>query len=226
MTERLRDETNGPIGVFGGTFDPIHFGHLRTAFEILQALSFGQVIFMPCGDPPHRGETFADPLLRLEMVKVAIESQPGLVVDDRELRRDGPSYSVDTFSELRDENPDRSLALIIGMDAYLGLNRWHRWRDLLELTHVVIAHRPGWRAPDMGELGELVANRGTHRINDLHSELSGRIYIHDVTQLEISSTEIRDLIAGGRDPRFLVPDRVREVIQRSGCYATAGEPGR
>lgn len=207
-----------PIGIFGGTFDPIHYGHLRTAFEMLQALRFDEVRFMPCGDPPHRGKTYADAELRLRMVEQAIAGQPGFVVDDRELRRDGPSYSVDTLTALREEFPQQPLALIIGMDAFLGLPRWYEWREIMQLAHVVIAHRPGWRAPDMGILGEVLAERGTHRIENLHMTQAGHIYIHDVTQLEISSTEIRELIAVGRDPIFLMPDEVRNVINESGCY--------
>ncbi len=212
------------IGVFGGTFDPIHYGHLRTAFELLQALRFDEVRFMPCGDPPHRGQTFADAELRLQMVQVATAGQAGFVVDDRELKRQGPSYSVDTLSTLRADYPERPLGLIVGMDAFLGLTRWRQWREILELAHVVVAHRPGWRAPDMGPLGELLTERGTHRINDLHESLAGKIVIHDVTQLEISSTDIRDLVAGGRDPRFLTPNAVREVINQSGCYAGTDKP--
>jgi nicotinate-nucleotide adenylyltransferase len=207
------------MGIFGGTFDPIHYGHLRTAFEMLQALRFDEVRFMPCGNPPHRGKTYADAELRLEMVRVATEGQHGFVVDDRELRRDGPSYSVDTLATLRNEFPLRPIALMIGMDAFLGLPKWYQWREILQLAHIVVAHRPGWRAPDIGPLGELLADRGTHRIGDLHQAKSGHIFIHDVTQLEISSTEIRELVAVGRDPRFLMPDSVRDVIDRSGCYA-------
>jgi nicotinate-nucleotide adenylyltransferase len=209
------------IGIFGGTFDPIHYGHLRTAFEMLQALRFDEVRFMPCGNPPHRGKTYADAELRLEMVRVATEAQHGFVVDDRELRRDGPSYSVDTLATLRNEFPLRPIALMIGMDAFLGLPKWYQWREILQLAHIVVAHRPGWRAPDIGPLGELLADRGTHRIGDLHQAKCGHIFIHDVTQLEISSTEIRELVAVGRDPRFLMPDAVRDVIEKSGCYAVA-----
>jgi nicotinate-nucleotide adenylyltransferase len=176
---------------------------------------------MPCGDPPHRGTTFASAEQRLEMVQVATQAQHGFVVDDRELRRAGPSYSVDTLSALRSEYPLRPLAMIIGMDAFLGLQKWYQWREILQLAHIVVAHRPGWRAPDVGPLGELLADRGTHRIGDLHQAKSGHIYIHDVTQLEISSTDIRELIAVGRDPRFLMPDGVRDVIASTGCYAVA-----
>ena len=209
------------MGIFGGTFDPIHYGHLRTAFEMLQALRFDEVRFMPCGSPPHRGTPVANASLRLQMVQLATEGQHGFVVDDRELQREGPSYSVDTLTALRGEFPLRSLALIIGMDAFLGLPKWYQWREILQLAHIVIAHRPGWRAPDMGPLGELLADRGTHRIGDMHQAKSGHIYIHDVTQLEISSSEIRELVAAGRDPRFLMPDAARDVIEQSECYAAA-----
>ncbi len=212
-----------PIGVFGGTFDPIHYGHLRTAFEMLQALSFDEVRFIPCGDPPHRGTTFADADSRFEMVRVATEDQPGFVIDDRELRRDGPSYTVETLETLRAEFPERSMGLIIGMDAFLGLPRWHRWTEILNLAHIVVAHRPGWKAPDIGPLGEMITATGTHRVQDLHDATHGRLHIHAVTQLEISSTEIRDLIAAGRDPRFLMPDAVRDVIAGNRCYGELDE---
>jgi len=208
-----------PIGIFGGTFDPIHYGHLRTAFEMLQALRLGEVRFVPSGDPPHRGRTFASAQLRLDMVRVATSGQPGFTVDDCELRRDGPSFTIDTLATIRQEHPATSLGLIIGMDAFLGLTSWRRWDDILDLAHIVVAHRPGWKAPDIGELGDLITAHGTHRVDDLHDKSHGRVHIHAVTQLEIASTEIRDLIAAGRDPRFLMPDAVRDVIWESGCYA-------
>jgi nicotinate-nucleotide adenylyltransferase len=208
-----------PIGLFGGTFDPLHYGHLRTAFELWQVLRLAEVRFMPTGSPPHREEPLAPAQLRLDMVRAAVADQPAFVVDDREVRRAGVSYSVDTLTELRAENPKRSLCLILGMDAFLGLPNWHRWRDLLDLAHVVVAHRPGWRAPTMGPLGEVMVDRGTGSVRDLHEQLGGRIYVHAVTQLEISSTDLRQLIAAGRDPRYIVPEEVRRIIRETKCYA-------
>jgi nicotinate-nucleotide adenylyltransferase len=120
---------------------------------------------------------------------------------------------------MREQHNDASLGLIVGMDAFLGLTSWHRWDELLDFAHIVVAHRPGWRAPDIGVLGELLTAHGTHRVDDLHENRQGRIHIHAVTQLEIASTEIRELVAVGRDPRFLTPDAVRDVILESGCYA-------
>ena len=208
-----------PMGIFGGTFDPIHYAHLRTAFELQQALRLREIRFLPAGNPPHRDRPFADAQLRLKMVELAAAGQPGFVVDDREVRKEGPSYSVETLAELRHEYPDWSLCLIVGMDAFLSLPKWHQWRELLQLAHLVVAHRPGWRAPSMGPLGELLVDHGTGRIGDLHEQRYGCIYVHAVTQLEISSTEVRQLIAMGRDPRFLMPDSVRKLILETNCYS-------
>ena len=208
-----------PIGLFGGMFDPIHYGHLRTAFELWQALKLAEVRFMPAGSPPHKQMTHASAELRLAMVKAAIADQKGFVVDDREIRRKGVSYSYDTLAELRAEYPDRSLCLLLGMDAFLGLPDWHRWRELLDLAHIVVAHRPGWKAPTMGPLGEVMVDRGTGSVRDLHDNRAGRVYIRAVTQLEISSTDLRQVITSGLDPRYLVPEEVRKIIRETGCYA-------
>ena len=218
-TQASTPPDGGPIGIFGGTFDPIHYGHLRTAFELWQTLKLSEVRFMPSGNPPHRVRTLADAALRVEMVRAAVSDQPAFVVDDREVRRAGASYTVDTLTELRAEFPHRSLCLLLGMDAFLGVPGWHRWRELFDLAHIVIAHRPGWKAQTQGPLGELMVDRGTGAVNDLHRSPAGRIYVHAVTQLEISSTELRQIIDAGRDPRYLVPDGVRQIIRDSGCYA-------
>ena len=157
--------------------------------------------------------------MRLAMVRAAVEDEPAFSVDDREVRRTGLSYSVDTLTELRAENPDRSICLLLGMDAFLGLPGWHRWREIIGLAHVVVAHRPGWKAPTQGPLGEVMVDHGTGTIRELHELPAGRIYVHAVTQLEISSTELRQLIARGGDPRYLVPDSVCRVLRDTGWYA-------
>jgi nicotinate-nucleotide adenylyltransferase len=216
---------NPPVGVFGGTFDPIHFGHLRTAFEVLQAVRLREVRFVPAGDPPHRDPPRVDAVQRLEFVRAAVAEQPGFIVDDREIRRSGRSYSVLTLEELRAELPATPLCLIVGMDAFVGLPAWHRWQELLELAHVVVAPRPGWEAPAAGVLGDLLAERGVDAAEALHNALAGRILIQPVTQLEISSTELRDLLAAGRDPRYLVPDSVRALIRAHHSY-TVPQPTR
>lgn len=207
-----------PMGIFGGTFDPIHYGHLRTAFELQQALRLNEIRFLPAGNPPHRDQPIAAAQLRLEMVRAATAGHSGFVVDDREVSKVGPCYSVETLAELRHEYPDRSICLIVGMDAFLSLPKWYQWRELLQLAHLVVAHRPGWRAPGMGPLGELLVDRGTGRVGDLHEARSGCIYIHAVTQLEISSTDVRQQVAMRRDPRFLMPDAVRKLILDANCY--------
>lgn len=209
----------GPLGIFGGTFDPVHHGHLRTAFELREALRLGEVRFLPTGNPPHREGTLANAEMRLAMVRAAVADQPGFTVDDRETRRSGLSYSVDTLGELRAEFPQRSICLLLGMDAFLGLPNWHRWREILELAHVVVAHRPGWKAPVQGPLGEVMVDHGTGSVRDLHDAPAGKVFVHAVTQLEISSTELRALIARGRDPRYLVPDSVCKLLRETGWYA-------
>ena len=211
----------GPVGIFGGTFDPIHLGHLRTGFELLQLLSLAELRWIPVGDPGHREAPLASAELRLAMLRAAVADQPGFVVDDREMRRAGASFTIDTLEELRAELPGRPLCLVLGMDAFLGFTRWRRWQDILVLAHLVVAHRPGWERPMEGELGGLLAARGTTLAADLHAATAGRIYVHAVTQLEISSTGLRDIITSGRDPRFLVPEPVRTIILETGCYARA-----
>jgi nicotinate-nucleotide adenylyltransferase len=208
----------GPIGILGGTFDPIHFGHLRAALELLERLQLAEVRFIPCREPPHRRAPSRGADLRLDMVRAAVEGETRFRVDERELRRVGPSYTVDTLMSLRAEFPARSLCLLLGMDAFLGLPGWHRWTELLDYAHMVVAHRPGWIAPCDGPLGELLDSHRANRAKSVHESLSGRIVVTPVTQLEISSTELRSALANGGDPRYLVPDGVREIILRSGCY--------
>ena len=206
------------IGIFGGTFDPIHFGHLRPALEILDALFLDEIHFIPAGQPPHRRAPGAPAALRLEMVQAAVAGDARLRVDERELRRAAPSYTVDTLAGLRAEYPGALLALIVGMDAFLGLPGWHRWRSIFDFAHVIVAHRPGWELHNDGVLGELVGQRRAESADALLQTTAGRILFQPVTQLEISSTRVRECIAAGGDIRYLVPDAVRELIRKSDCY--------
>lgn len=206
------------IGIFGGSFDPIHYGHLRPALEILHTLSLDQIRFVPSSQPPHRGAPLASAELRLAMVKAAVADESRFTVDERELRRTAPSYTVDTLTELRREFTADTLVLIVGMDAFLGFPGWHRWQEIFDLAHVVVAHRPGWVLQTDGALGALLSERLVLQPQTALTAPAGRVLMLPVTQLEISSTRVRQLAAAGNDIRYLVPDAVRELILNSNCY--------
>lgn len=206
------------IGIFGGSFDPIHFGHLRPALEILEALALDEIRFVPAGQPPHRGRPVAPVSLRLQMLKAALGDEPRFVVDERELRRAGPSYTVDTLTELRHELPHAQLILIVGLDAFLGFPEWHNWHQIFEYAHVIVAHRPGRMPLLEGELADALCERRVDHGADLFAGAGGRVWLRPVTQLEISSTQIRAAVAAGGDPRYLVPEAVRQLILDSHCY--------
>jgi len=207
------------IGILGGTFDPVHFGHLRTGVELLECLGLAEVRCVPCRIPPHDKAPVATTEQRVAMLRAAIGETPGLVVDDREVHRAGPSYSVDTLESLRTDFPDRPLCLIVGMDAFAGLPTWYRWEELLSLAHIVVAHRPGAARPGAEPLRSLLDRCRTVDPAALDTAPAGRILLHTVTQLDISSSGIREIVADGRSPRYLLPDRVAEMIASSGCYA-------
>lgn len=207
-----------PVGLFGGSFDPVHVGHLRTAWELLTGLGLAEVRFIPSRLPPHRVAAIAPAALRLRMLEAAVAGQPGFVVDDCELRREGPSYTVDTLTGLRASEPQRPLVLILGMDAFLGLPGWHRWREIPALAHIVVVQRPGWTQRFEGELGQFFADRELHEPAALAAAPAGGILLRQVTQLEIASSSIRSLVAAGGDPRYLVPDGVRELMQSNRIY--------
>jgi nicotinate-nucleotide adenylyltransferase len=213
------------IGVFGGAFDPVHIGHLRTAYEMLHELVLDELRFVPASLPPHREPPIASVELRLAMLQAAIPAHEHISIDQRELRRSGTSYTVDTLVSLREEFPDASLCLIIGMDAFLAFTSWHRWREILELAHIVVAYRPGTELPVTGAIGELLEARRTGDKVDVVRQPSGRILIQPTTQLHISSSAIRRIVAQGGDPRYLVPGPVRELIMESDCYAKLVDAG-
>ena len=210
------------IGILGGTFDPIHFGHLRTALDVLETLGMEQLRFIPCGNPPHRDPPRASAAQRLAMLQAAIIAESRFVADDREIRRGGPSYMVETLESLRSEvGKQQALALILGLDAFAALTGWHRWQELIGLVHLVVMTRPGWSAGDIlhPELQSLVSE---HQVDDREScntRAAGGVIFCPVTQLNIASTDIRQRLQAGRDVRYLLPDSVLDLIKQQQLYS-------
>jgi nicotinate-nucleotide adenylyltransferase len=212
-----------PFGVFGGMFDPIHYGHLRTAHELHELLGLEAVAFVPAGDPPHRAAPFADAATRLAMVRAATGDDPRFRVDDRELRRAGPSYTILTLQELRAERGTQPLVLILGMDAFAGIDLWHRAAEIATLAHIVIALRPQAGLPQGGLAAALLRERRCEDPERLAGSPAGLVHVSDNTQLDLSSSAVRAVIAGGRDPRYLMPEAARRIILARGSYARPGD---
>jgi nicotinate-nucleotide adenylyltransferase len=202
------------IGIFGGTFDPVHFGHLRPLRELHDALGFERLHLVPAAVPPHRPAPLADAAQRLAMLQLACAGSPDWVVDDRELKREGPSYTVDTLLELRTVYPDATLCLVLGQDAALGLTDWHRWTELFELAGIAIMARPGSTAalPDWARQREVPG-----RMEFCRDPL-GHCYRHPVTPVDISATRVRELVAAGGDITDMVPAAVSDYIRDHGLY--------
>lgn len=209
------------IGLFGGTFDPIHLAHLRTVLDVQETLALEQVRFIPSADPPHREAPDVSAEQRAEMARLAIQHQSGFTLDCRELDRDGPSYTVLTLESFRQElGTDQPLCLIVGTDAFLGFPKWHRWQELMPLCNVAVMVRPGYQLqnhdfPD-GWLGQYRVSVADF---DLHKP-SGQVVEVPVTQLDISATDIRKRLGSGRDIRFLVTDEVSQYILHHGLYGS------
>ena len=211
-----------PIGILGGTFDPIHYAHLRLAEEMADALALGEVRFIPASVPPHRATPRVTAADRLAMTRAACAGNPRFVVDDRECRRQGPSFTVDTLMDLRaDLGNQRPLCLLMGVDAFLGLTTWSRWETLFDLTHIAIAHRPGF-ALDPAEmppaLAQYLERLAAASISQIHAAAAGRIWLQPITPLDISATVIRAAIRGGLSPRYLLPDSVLDYIRSNTLY--------
>lgn len=206
------------IGIFGGTFDPVHFGHLRPALEVQQALGLQEVRFIPAGQPPHRAIPVATAKQRLAMLTAAIADQPGFVVDVRELNRPGPSYMIDTLVSLRSELGSEPLCLILGYDAFLGLPGWHQWQRLLEFAHLVITHRPGWNQDSLKDVLKSLLQRHAMTAAELSTVSAGGITFIEVTQLDISASRIRQQITAGQDIRYLLPEPVYTMICEQNLY--------
>ena len=215
------------IGLFGGTFDPVHIGHLRTAVELREHLGLQRMLLVPSARPPHRAPPRAGAAERFAMLAAAVGDEPGLVADDRELRRTGASYTIDTLIELRTElGPAASLCLCVGMDALVGLPGWRRWREFTDLAHLVVAARPGWQAPQSGPVAEWIDGRRVVDPQQLRAAPHGRVLILELTLLPVSSSRIRADLAAGRSARYLVPDAALAYARSHQLYAADGGNGQ
>lgn len=207
-----------PIGILGGTFDPVHHGHLRLALELRDALQLAEVRLIPNHTPPHRAAPQMDGERRAAWISNAIAETPGLSLDQRELAQPGFSYSVDTLRALRAELPDTPLCLILGMDAYAGFLSWREPREVLRLAHLLLVPRPGTQVALGLELSNLLAEHGTADAARLRERLSGSIYQSAVTPLAISAQQIRALAKAGQSARYLLPEAIWADIEREGLY--------
>jgi len=178
------------IGLFGGTFDPVHDGHLKPALAVQQALNLSQLRFIPNRQPPHRPTPWLSTQQRVQLLELALLPYSQCKLDRRELEREGPSYMVDTVKSVKQENSNETLCLILGQDALTSFEQWHQWQEILRYCHLVITPRPGFSVSDMAADSALTA-KITHKINDLQLQNSGKILLQSALQLDVSSTQIR-----------------------------------
>lgn len=209
------------IGILGGTFDPIHFGHLRLAQELVEALALEEVRFIPAARPPHRTEPGGAALHRAEMVRLAISDNPRFSIDMREFERAGPSYMFDTLTSLRGElGAEMTLYLMLGADAFLTLSTWHRWQELFDLAHIVVAHRPGHVLDTSNAMMcPALRNEWRRRFCESRPEsVAGHILTRKIAALDISSSTIRKTLLQGHSPRYLLPEAVLSYILAHQLY--------
>jgi len=221
----LRDgnSLNQATGIFGGTFNPVHYGHLHIALELKQTLGLDEMRLIPCAMPPHREPPGVTAEHRLAMLRLAIGQHPEMAaelsVDPCELEREGPSYSIDTLKLFREElGQQRPLSLCIGMDSFVGLTNWYRWNELLDYAHIVVAARPGWQPPIDGVLAALLTERQIHHPTGLGDCAAGNILLLESSLLPISATEIRRKLANNLALDSLLPDTVIDYIRQHGLY--------
>nr|WP_039869141.1 nicotinate-nucleotide adenylyltransferase [Halomonas sp. TD01] len=212
--------TSMRIGMLGGTFDPVHLGHLRSAVEVREALGLDRLHMIPAPQPPLRDTPQVSPEQRFELLTLGISDTPGVVADDRELRREGPSYSVDTLAELRQAYGDSaSLVMIIGFDAFLRLAKWHKAKQIFSLAHLVVIARPGYNAPWPEALRELVGDREVDSVDELMQCPNGNVLTLALpSMMAISATYIRERLKMGKSVRYLLPEAVEEAILHYGFY--------
>lgn len=215
--------SNQPIGILGGTFDPIHYGHLRLAEEMLELANLRQIRFIPTGMPPHRDAPLVPAYHRSAMVQLAIADQPAFVLDDREVRQTTPCYTVNTLRELRAElGAAQPLCLLMGGDAFLQLHTWHEWEQLFELAHIVVGYRPGFTIEERIHTATSALRSHYQQrlcsVDALSQQSNGGVLELVIPKLEISATLIRNRVAENRTIRYLLPNAVANYIHQHHLY--------
>ena len=204
------------IGLFGGTFDPVHYGHLRPALELAEHYALDTLYLLPNHRPQHRDKPNASTEQRIHMLQEAVKHVPRLAVDSREATRDEPTYTIDTLTELRSENPDATLLFFMGMDAFALFDSWHRWEDILAIANLVVVDRPD---AEPSEFAQALLERQASAVGEsIEIGSYGVIERHNVTQMSISATDIRDRVSEGANIRFLLPEVVRGYILEQRLY--------
>ncbi|MDH5191094.1 MAG: nicotinate-nucleotide adenylyltransferase [Gammaproteobacteria bacterium] len=206
------------IGILGGTFDPVHNGHVQIALDIHHALELEQIRLIPCNVPPHRNMPVANAEQRLAMLQLVTVDHDELSVDTRELEREGPSWMVDTLTSLRNDLGNTPLCFIVGVDAFNHIDTWHEWQKLISLAHIVIADRPDCKLAGSGTVAEFLKQNITGNKHDLLQQAAGLIYRCPVTQVNVSSTSIRNKIHSGDDADNQMPEKVWAYIQKQAIY--------
>ena len=222
----VRPITQPVIGILGGTFNPIHFGHLRMAQELAESLNLDEVRFIPSASPPHKLPPLVSAEQRASMVQLAIANNPLFKFDGRELHRTAtdnmPSYTIDTLQSLRDElGENASLVLFMGSDAFSKFNTWHRWDEIISLCHIALVQRPlaSIKEPLPKVLDTFLHNHYTENVDDLHEASAGYVTMQTITSLEISSTAIRNSLQNKQSARYLMPENVIEYIKSQQLYS-------
>ena len=213
------------VGILGGTFDPVHYGHLHLATEMRERLGLDEVRLMPAARPRLRAAPAAGAAERLAMLRAAVADLPGLQVDERELGRTGPTRTVDTLGEMRRERPCASLCFLLGLDAFLRLDEWERWREIPALAHLAIARRAGASLPRTGPLARFLAERECSDPAALRRAPAGLVCVAEVPVLDVSASQVRRRIARGRDVQRLVPPAVLDLIEAQGSYRPCKRSG-
>lgn len=211
-------------GILGGTFDPVHYGHLKSARYVMRQAELDELRLVPGHQPVHRDPPIATVEQRLTMLHLVLEEFPEFIIDERELRRGGPSYTFDTLTDMRREFPEICLCLIMGLDAFKGFPGWYRWQEILELAHIVVMIRPGYGLTSQDEVSALLQRHSMATAAELRTRSAGGILSIQVPAEDVSSTAIRERLRKGQSVHGLLPASVEQWLRQHPIYSVQQQP--